>query len=88
MVFGVDISSSIKIDNKGKDILLLGKDPTQGLGEHLLSAKKMYLINFTKVNTNICLSLCYTGVKSYLFINDTEIHKFSAKDSEIVPNNF
>ena len=51
------MSSSIKIDNKGKDILILGKSPTQELGEHSLSAEKMYSINFTKVNTKLCLSL-------------------------------
>ena len=26
----------------------------------------------------------YNGVNSYLFVNGTEIHKFKAKDSEIV----
>ena len=26
----------------------------------------------------------YNGAKSYLFVNGTEIHKFKAKDSEIV----
>ena len=26
----------------------------------------------------------YNGTNSYLFVNDTEIHKFKAKDSEIV----
>ena len=40
MNFGVDMSSSPHIDNKGKDILILGKDPTQGLGEHSLTAVK------------------------------------------------
>ena len=30
------------------------------------------------------LSLHYNGVNSYLFVNDTEIYKFKAKDSEIV----
>ena len=40
------MSSSTKIDNKKKDILILGKGPTQGLG-HTLSAENMYLINFT-----------------------------------------
>ena len=29
-IFGVDMSSSTKIDNKKKDILILGKSPTQG----------------------------------------------------------
>ena len=47
----------------------------------------MYLINFTKVNTKFCLSLHYNEANSSLFVNSTEIHKFTAKDSEIVPNN-
>ena len=87
IIFGVDMSSSTKIDNKGKDILILGKGPTQGSGEHSLSAEKMYLINFTKVNTKFCLSLHYNGANSYLFVNGAEIHKFTVKDSMIVPYN-
>ena len=39
------------IDTKGKDILILGKGPRQGLDEHSLAAQKMYSINFTEVNT-------------------------------------
>ena len=49
--------------------------------------KKMYSLNFTNVNTKFCLSLHYNGANTYLFVNGTEIHKFIAKDSEIVPNN-
>ena len=33
------------------------------------------------------MSLHYNGANSYLFVNDTEIHKLKAKDSEIVRNN-
>ena len=47
----------------------------------------MYSIIFTKVNTKFCLSLYYNGANSYLFVNGKEIHKFRAKDFEIVPNN-
>ena len=47
IILGVDISSSTKIDNRKKYILILGKGPTQGL-EHTLSAEKMYSINFTE----------------------------------------
>ena len=46
------MSSSKKIDNRIKDILILGKGPTQGL-EHILSAEKMYLINFTVTGKKI-----------------------------------
>ena len=81
--FGVDMSSSTKIDNRKKDILILGKGPTQGL-EHTLSKEKMYSINFTVTGKKFCLSLHYNGANSYLFVNGKEIHKFKAKDSEIV----
>ena len=47
----------------------------------------MYSINFSKTNTKFCLSLHYNGANSYLFVNGTEIHKFTAKDSEINPYN-
>ena len=66
-----------------KDILILGKGPTQGL-EHTLSAEKTYSINFTEHNKKFCLSLHYNGANSYLFVNGKKIHKFKAKDSEIV----
>ena len=77
------MSSSTKIDNRKKDILILGKGPTQGL-EHTLIAEKMYLINFTATGKKFCLSLHYHGANSYLFVNGTEIIKFKAKDPEIV----
>ena len=72
-----------KIDNRKKDILILGKGPTHGL-EHTLSAEKMYSINFTELNKKFCLSLHYNRENSYVFVNCKEIHKFKVKDSEIV----
>ena len=83
IIFGVDMSSSAHIDNKKKDILVLGKGPTQGL-EHTLTAEKMYSINFTVTKKKFCLSLHYNGANSYLFVNGAEIYKFKARDSEIV----
>ena len=47
IVFGGDMNSSIHVDNKGKDILILGKGPTQRVGEHSLTAEKIHSINFT-----------------------------------------
>ena len=83
LIFGLDMSTSIRIDNKGKDILVLGRGPTQGI-ESALSAEKMYSINFTVTKKKFCLSLHYNGSNSYLFVNGTEIIKFKAKDSAIV----
>ena len=82
VIFGVDMSSSTKIDN-GKDILILGKGHTQGL-EQTLTAKKLCSINFTKNNKKICWRLHYNGANRCLFVNGTEKLKFKVKDSEIV----
>ena len=76
VIFGVDMSFSVHIDNKGKDTLILGKGPTQGLDEHSLTAEKMYSINFTDHRKKCCLSLHYNGANSYLLVNGTEIIKF------------
>ena len=57
------MSSSIHIDNKKKDILVLGRGPTQGL-EKTLTAKKMYSINFTVTKKKLSLSLHYNGANS------------------------
>ena len=78
------MSYSAHIDNK-KKTLVLGIGPTQRL-EHTLTAEKMHSINFTVTKKKFCLSLHYNGANSYLFVNGTEIYKFKAKDSEIVPS--
>ena len=46
LIVGADISSSVHIDNKKKDILV-------GL-EHTLTAEKMYSINFTVTKKKFC----------------------------------
>ena len=53
------MSLSVHVDNKRKDILILGKGPAQGLGEHSLIAEKMYRVNFTDNGDKYCLSLLY-----------------------------
>ena len=48
LTFGADMSSSMHIDNKNKDILILGEGPTQGLDNTTLTAEAKYPINFTQ----------------------------------------
>ena len=83
IIFGVDISLSTKIGNWKKDVLILGKDPTQESNIPWVQ-KIMYAINFTDNNKNVCLSLHYNGANSYLFVIGAEIHEFKGKDSETV----
>ena len=77
------MSSSADIDNKTKDILVLRKEPTQGI-EHTLTAEKMWSINFIVTRRKFCLSLHCNGANKYMFVNGAEIYKFKAKDSAIV----
>ena len=44
----------------------------------------MYSISFTVTRKKFCLSLQYNGADSYLFVNGTEVYKFTVKHSEIV----
>ena len=76
--------SSIHVNNKTKNILILDEGIKLRLDDTTLTGEKKYSINFTKSNTKLCLSLHYNGADSYLFVNGTEIHKFKAKDSETV----
>ena len=77
------MSSSTHIDNRKKDISVLGKGLTQVL-EHTITAEKIYSVNFTVTKKKFCLSLHYNGANSYSFVNGTVIYKFKAKDSKIV----
>ena len=77
------MSFSAHIDNKKKDISVLGIGPAQGL-EYTLTAGKMYSINFAVTKKKLSLRLHYNGANSYLFVNGTEIYKFKTKDSAIV----
>ena len=78
------MSSSVHVNNKRKNILMVGESPKQGLDGTTLTAGKRYWINFTATRKKFCLSLLYNGANSYLFVNDTENIKFKAKESEIV----
>ena len=54
IMFGVDMSSSVNIDNKEKDILIFGKGPTQWLDDTTLTAEAQYSINFSRLNIKLC----------------------------------
>ena len=77
------MSSSVHIDNKGRDTLILGEGPTQGLDDTTLTAEAKDAINFTQLRKRFALSLRYNGSNSFLFINNTKIYQFKAKDSTL-----
>ena len=52
LIFGNDVSSSVHINNEGKDILILCEGPTQRL-----HGEAIYPVNFTQPNKRFVLSL-------------------------------
>ena len=83
LFFEAAMSSSVHIGNKGKDILITGEGPTQGLDDTTLTAETKYPVNFTQLRNIFVLSLHYNGSNSFLFINATETYQFKAEESEI-----
>ena len=67
IICGADISSYVHIDNKRKDILVIGEGTTQGLDDTTLTAEAIYPINFTQSNKRFVLNLHYNGSISFLF---------------------
>ena len=86
IIFGVDISSNVHIDNNNNnnnDNLIFGKRPTQLLDDTTLTAEAKYPINFTQSGKRFVYSLHYNGRSSFLLVNATKLYQFITKDSEV-----
>ena len=79
IIFGAVVSSSVHVDDKGKDILIFGEGQTQGLDDIKLTAQAQYPINFTQSGKRFVLSLPYNRSKRFLFVNATKVYQFKAK---------
>ena len=75
------MSSYVHIDNKQKDMLILGEGPTQELDNTMLTTEVVYPFSCTQQNKRFVLSLHYNGRNSFMFFN--AINLFKAKNSEI-----
>ena len=67
IIFGADMSSSVHVDNKGKDILILSEGRTQGLDDTKLTSEGKYLINFKQSGKRSVYTIMEATV-SYLFM--------------------
>ena len=79
IIFGADMSSSVHVNNKRKNILTLSEGPTQKLDNTTLTAEAKYLTNCTHSGKKFVLSLPYNGSNSFLFVNATNVYQFKAK---------
>ena len=83
IIFGTDMSSSGHVDNREKDVLIVGHGPVQRSDDTASNAEKAYAVNFSEQQKKFCLSLYYKGANSYIFVSSVEMYKFKAKGSEI-----
>ena len=74
IIFITDMSSSLHVDNKSKDIAIFGEGSTQGLNDTILTAEPKYPIYFAQPNKRFVLSLHHNGINSFLFVNTTKIY--------------
>ena len=79
------MSSSLHVDNKNKNILVLGEGPKKGLDGTTITAEAKFPINFTASGKRFLLSLHYNGGNSFLFVNAVKMYQFKVKYSEIKP---
>ena len=88
LIFGVDESSLVHVNNKANNIYVMGDLFVQGINDTTLYAEKIYSQNFTQPSKKFVLSLHYngygTGGDSYLFVNGKQELKFKAKTHQIL----
>ena len=61
----------VHANNRANNILVLGKDFTQGINGKKIYAERMYSPHFTVTRKKFYLSLHYNGDFTYLFVNGT-----------------
>ena len=67
VIFRVDVSSSVHTDNK-RNVLILDKEPTQGLDNATLTSKAKYPINFTELGKKNYVCTIMKATVSYFLM--------------------
>ena len=68
IIFGVNMSSSVQVDNKEKYFLIIGEIPTQGLDDTKKTAENKYLIDYTMSRKKFWLRCHYDGETDIYFL--------------------
>ena len=63
------MTSSVHIDNKNKDILILVEEPTQGLYDNPLAAEAKYSIHFFTTKKKISIKSTIYWKQQFLIYN-------------------
>ena len=73
--FGADMKSSAHVDDKNKDVLILGQGTAQGLDDTTLTAEAVCPINFTQPNKRFVFSLHYNGRNKNISVQSKKLWK-------------
>ena len=84
LIFGVDESSLVHVNNKANNTYVTGDLFVQGINDTTLYAEKVYSQHFTQPRKNFVLGLHYNGDDSYLFVNGKQELKFKCKTEHLV----
>ena len=79
IIFSTDMSSSVYVDFKNKNNLVLGEGLTQGLYDITITAEEEYPFSFTQSGKRFVWILHYNGGNSFLFVNEEKIIKLKQK---------
>ena len=68
VILGVDISYSVHVDSKRKDIIVLSESLTKGLNGTTIIRESKYTINFIRPGRKLVLSLHYNETNGFFFV--------------------
>ena len=83
IIFGADMSSYVHVDNKGKDILILGEGLTQGLDDTTLTVEANIPLNLYNQIEDLYLVYVIMEAKLFYLLMLQKIYQFKVNDSEI-----
>ena len=83
IIFGADMSSSVHVDNKGKDILILGEGLTQGLDDTTLTVEANIPLNLYNQIEDLYLVYVIMEAKLSYLLMLQKIYQFKVNDAEI-----
>ena len=66
IIFWVNNTLSVHVDNKEKDILVLCEGPAQEFSSTTITEKAKYSIDFSRAIKTLCLNLYYNESTSFL----------------------
>ena len=69
----------------GKNVLILGEEPTDESNDTTITIDAKYSVNNTKSRKKACLSLHCNASNSVLYTNGVTVYQFKARDSKIKP---